>query len=183
VTDLVALDGAGWRIAFERRGDRWAHRVELEAEGRFQPLFSSVEGSGDESWPASPPFQQLHFEDRPGGGRVALLVGMAGRSHWSASIEVQPDRGSAVFDVACRHKERPIFLGSCYRAAAGCAVVQQDRMVTIGAMLLHVEPSTVSPVELVLDGQEEFRLAVSPAGDAGPQTSRWRYRLAPPGTA
>jgi hypothetical protein len=59
---------------------------------------------------------QLHIEPRPEGRNVALLVGMAGGNHWSASVESDPASQRLTFDVACRvhgHMSGP--LASSYR--------------------------------------------------------------------
>ena len=105
------------QIEFFRQGDRYAHRISLAGDDRPVELLVSVEGGGhvdgpnpnrpdcdyaDDAWPASPPFQELRIEPRSDGRQVALLVGMAGRSHWSASVEADPQLGRFTFDVACR---------------------------------------------------------------------------------
>ena len=43
-----------------------------------------------------------------------LLVGMAGRTHWSAAVEAAADRKSIVFDVAARIQTVPTCLVSQY---------------------------------------------------------------------
>jgi hypothetical protein len=46
-------------------------------------------------------------------------VGLAGRSHFSASIAGHPALADTLlFEIACRIQERPGWLGSTYRAAA-----------------------------------------------------------------
>ncbi len=41
-----------------------------------------------------------------------VLIGMAGKTHWSAAVEVAADRKSIIFDVAARHQSWPEYLGS-----------------------------------------------------------------------
>jgi hypothetical protein len=115
----TVLEADGLRVVFFRSGDRYAHRFDvLDAAGNtWTPNCYSLEGEPDDDWPPSPPFQQLHVEDRPT-GRVILLVGMAGRTHWSAAVEVAADRKSIAFDVAARVQAEPKDLSSEYRYLA-----------------------------------------------------------------
>ena len=43
---------------------------------------------------------------------------MAGKSHWSASVELDPDNGRVTFDVACRVRGGGAVLESRYRLLA-----------------------------------------------------------------
>jgi hypothetical protein len=97
------LEAGDLRAVFVRRGDRYAHRIEARdaATQAWTVVLESHEGTDEEHWPPSPPFQQLHVEHRKEGD-VVLLVGMAGRSHWSAAVDVSPDGKSLRFDVAVR---------------------------------------------------------------------------------
>ena len=101
MSPLALLKGAGWRLVFEQHADRIQHRIEVATGGEWRTLIESVEGEASLWWPPSPPLQSLHVETRPT-GNVALLVGMEGRSHWSASIEIADQGAEAVFDIACR---------------------------------------------------------------------------------
>ncbi len=108
------------RVSFVRIGDRYGHTIDVALDGRdWQTVFTSIEGASNESWPASPPLQQLHVESREGDKTVALLVGMAGPNHWSASIEADPAAQTLTFDIACRVRHRPgIQVGSQYQVGA-----------------------------------------------------------------
>src|SRR5215213_8525183 len=115
--ESIAEDGLRLRVEFVWRGDRFGHLISMVAPtGQTMPLLESIEGTPADEWPASPPFQSLTIEDRPDGRTVALLVGMAGGSHWSASAEPVSGRAEIAFDVACRHKTKPNRLGSRYRS-------------------------------------------------------------------
>jgi hypothetical protein len=46
--------------------------------------------------------QSLHIERPQGEHERALLVGMAGRSHWSASVVLDAPESRLRFDIACR---------------------------------------------------------------------------------
>jgi hypothetical protein len=117
VNDAAAmLEADGLRVVFFKQGDRYAHRVEWfdDVRGAWTVAVESLEGTPDDPWPPSPPLQQLHIEERPT-GRVILLVGMAGRTHWSAAVEVAVDRKTVTFDVAARLQCPPRQLRSTYR--------------------------------------------------------------------
>ena len=114
--EAAAPDGSALRAEFLWHGDRFAHRISLiHRSGAIVPLLESLEGTPADDWPPSPPLQSLTIENRTNGRTVALLVGMAGGSHWSASVETLADAPELIFDVACRHNKRPTFLGSRYR--------------------------------------------------------------------
>jgi hypothetical protein len=133
---------------------------------------ASVEGSPEEEWPASPPFQALEVAERTG-RPVALLVGMAGKSHWSASVELDPRARSLRFDVACRVREEDAgSLGSTYRRCPG--------PVSCDALTIEIERQ-FGPVELVQNG-ELWRIAPLPSPARGARTIRWTYVFQPAAT-
>ena len=166
LADTVILGGGGsgaLRVRFVRCGDRWGHIVELVVEGGIVPLAESVEGGPEEDWPASPPLADLHIEDRPPGGQVALLVGKAGSSHWSASVELDAAGRQVTFDVACRLRIEPVWLGSTYSLlSARCLVTPFDgaALVELGAGRAVIRPAA--------------------ADSAAPRTDRWRYGIGIP---
>lgn len=106
--ESVDAQGSGLRVAFfkpESAADRWGHVVASvmnagEVEETVIPQLVSQEGTGADGWPLSPPLQSLAIERRAEGA-VALLVGMSGQSHWSASFEALAER-KLVVDIACR---------------------------------------------------------------------------------
>jgi hypothetical protein len=102
--------------------DRWSHRVTLRDGSTWQ----SIEGpraDGDPRWPASPVIVELSRLQTPRGEAV-LGVGLAGRSHFSACIGSDPrDPGRALFEIACRSNEPPVWLGSTYHGPAGPATI------------------------------------------------------------
>lgn len=150
------------KLVLWRALDRVAHHIEVETATGWQVAWESVEGEPDDPWPASPALQQLHVETRSASQQVALLVGMAGRSHWSASFCVDAERGTIEADVACRLRDAPCELGSCYRGGAGHA-----------AAAIGVNPDSASV--LAADGGT-VRIApvsITPA----PATIRWCYQF------
>ncbi len=169
------LEAEDLRVRFYWHLDRYAHEVSRRIDGNWQPLLTSVEGSPADDWPASPPFQSLHIEQRDDGRTLALLVGMAGKSHWSASIEIEAGQQQpspcVSFDVACRvHDCPPGPLGSAYRRVDATAGSDAG----LSVELTHrYGPATL---EDVAGGS---RVVAQPNADAGPQTIRWDYRLCP----
>jgi hypothetical protein len=117
-------------------------------------LWYSIEGpgdtSGDDRWPASPVLAEIH--SHPAAGRVAVMgLGLAGRSHFSASVAPDPRvPGALRFEIAARINEAPVQLGSTYRSGGPAAVI------------VRVEP---------------FPLADAPL----PRTVEWSYRISPHG--
>src|SRR4051812_28836034 len=104
--------GIGLRVEFTWLGGRFGHVVSwIGRDGVPQPLLESIEAPGAEAWPASPPLQSLTIHTLPSGNPAALLVGMAGRSHWSASVEGTAEHATLQFDIACRHSTTPAWLG------------------------------------------------------------------------
>jgi hypothetical protein len=100
--------------------DRWRHEVTTPA-GRW----TSLEGAerGDPRWPDSPVLVEVSRVELAG-GPVILGVGLAGRSHFSLSVAVDPDRADTLlFEAACRIQESAHWLGSSY-TAPGDAVVR-----------------------------------------------------------
>jgi len=113
---VIDAEGYGLALTFHRQQDRYRHEITLVTPAGPVPWLESVESSDAIAWPDSPPFQELSLEwqnDR----QVALLVGMAGKSYWSASIETNAATRSLRFDIACRLREPPQKLGNTYRFA------------------------------------------------------------------
>jgi hypothetical protein len=154
------------RLCFVWNGDRYAHRLQMTDGGEEEVCLESLEGVDGENWPPSPALQQLSFQPAASGSPCALLVGMAGKSHWSMSVEA--NELSLLFDVACRVHEPPERLGSRYR------VVRP----TIPGGLKCVVEAEANEGLVVLDNGDE-QVAVLPAGtvEVLPVTLRWRYRL------
>lgn len=166
VLESVDSSGKGLRVEFRWSSDRFAHHVDRLAPDGAQRWLESIEGTDQQAWPASPPVQQISVEARPAGD-VGLMVGMAGRAHWSASVE--PLAGGAVrFDVACRTGEPPERLGSRYRVVG--AVADLPERVVGGLVNSFVDFDAAT-----------FLLTVRPqsADVAWPATLRWVYELRP----
>jgi hypothetical protein len=105
---------------FTWNGDRWAHRI-TTGEGT---IWTSFDGpcppANDPRWPASPVLVELSRVSMPrgdaAGGEAIVGVGLAGRSHFSASIASDPQAAGVIrFEIACRLHETPGWIGSTYR--------------------------------------------------------------------
>lgn len=180
----LSLSLAGDRVLqviFVRLADRIGHRLELQSNSQPPRVIAeSWEGTTDEAWPASPPLQQLHLEDRGGGQRVALLVGMAGRGHWSLVVEPTADRRGFLFDAACRLAAIPTQIGSAYRWLVPSAEGEVELQVESPEALAFrsVEPESAP----VTADHPEFHAAHialhwQPELPSLPATVRWRYRV------
>ena len=103
--------------------DRWSQVVELvDQHGTKSEIMRSIEGSLESDtesadWPPSPPLQEINLHEL-GSSSALLGVGMAGKSHWSASVSTENE--IVVSDLACLVKEDDStnvnwWLGSTYR--------------------------------------------------------------------
>jgi hypothetical protein len=165
--DTIGLAGLALRVEFVWRNDRYGHVISaVNSDGAAETLLESIEGTPADIWPPSPPLQSLHRETLPDGRSALLLVGAAGRSHWSASVETAPGEPKLIFDLACRHGKESGWLG-CRYSAAGAAREQ-----------LAIESDAAAA------SWDEAGVMVKPAVITGP-TTRWRYSVSlasPPST-
>jgi hypothetical protein len=115
----VTLTPGSLTVTFDRRHDRWAHSVMLDDRLLAESVEDSDDGAGDPRWPASPVLTEVM--PTTAAGRPAIVgVGLAGRSHFSASFTPHPTLADGVLvEVACRVQEPPGRLGSTYRTADG----------------------------------------------------------------
>ena len=101
-------------VEFVRQGDRYHHTIFVSDGTSRSDYATSLEGDPQQLWPTSPALQQLSLQPLPDGRRVALLVGMAGKSHFSLSVIADEPSQRLVFEAACRYQTKPQFLGSTY---------------------------------------------------------------------
>ena len=117
--------------------DRWSHQILLIHDGKETVLLTSVEGSDQQTWPPSAPLQDISHHDLETGEAI-LGVGMAGKSHWSASVSVE-DNAAIFFDMACLIKTENATVGSEYRVADGVDVKTDGE-----ELRLQTEGSTIT---------------------------------------
>lgn len=182
----AVLDAGPLRLMFARDGDRIGHLILHVGHSAERPILWSVEGDPAEDWPASPPFQSLHVERPPETPPRALLVGMAGQSHWSASIEADPVSGRLHFDMACRVRTPNVArLGVEYHSAWQLFLHDDSARLTSGA---------APDCELVIELSRAFGASCLEATDRGlviaprslesshsSHTVRWAYTIAAEG--
>jgi hypothetical protein len=161
------IESGDLRVVLLWRGDRFGHRIERVYGGARQVLLESVEGSPADDWPVSPALQSLHVEHRRE-GPVALLVGKAGASHWSASVEPLEATSGFRFDIACRTGQPPRNLGSTYRCQSSDA-----------ARLLVILPegNASGSWEDWAPAGSAWRIAPIEIPPELPATVRWRYTI------
>ncbi|MFM8735004.1 MAG: hypothetical protein ACKOC8_07425 [Pirellulales bacterium] len=112
----VRMAAGDTTVVFTWAGDRWRHAITLPSGEVVESLEGPADG-GDPRWPASPPLVEVTAV-QTARGPATLAVGLAGRSHYSASISPLPDRdGVLLFEIACRFHDQPPWLGSSYRRA------------------------------------------------------------------
>ena len=177
--------GITLRAAFNWWVDRYGHAISVvHASGKISTVLTSIEGDASEAWPASPPLQSISVEEVASGRNAALLVGMAGRSHWSASVEAIPGQAALVFDVACRIGTLPAKLGSRYTIAEGQLVSgpgdkkREFVAVLLGSLGVRVYREQVPGCEAKLRLPESGELVIRPdVGETATSTVRWRYRV------
>jgi hypothetical protein len=159
----VVLPCGAMRVAFQRIGDRIGHRIEIFSNDQWLPVLESLEGDAKDDWPKSPPLQTLHVESRPE-GPVALLVGMAGTSHWSASVAADEGQSKLTFDIACRISNEPEWIGTTYRwlVANEHPLRQAIQFVTASAIIRNINET----IEIIPEPQQRRA-----------RTVRWVYAV------
>jgi len=161
-------------VTFFWNGDRYAHRIE-QVIGNTTKLFAeSFEGSDQDQWPASAPLQQLSIEGRPDNRQVALLVGMAGQSHWSASVTASGNDRSLLFEMACRTSDPSASLSSSYRIRNRARpFAESDHQLRWPHVVLSTSPATIQS-----DLSEDVLEVRAPKTTIeGVTTVQWAYEL------
>jgi hypothetical protein len=179
VLDVVGHDGRGLRATFLWDEDRYGHEIACLDRRSVAVCLAAESGRERDPWPASPALQQLSVQDVKAGRRGVLLVGMAGTSHWSQTVEADAATTSLTFDVACRVQRQPQWLGSSYQTMHGdwgCPT-PDGRSVTGACVELTVESATNSaPSRIEIDGGR-FVIAPDLRMLRLPSTVRWKYRI------
>lgn len=156
------------------RADRFGHVI--ESRGADQPivLLESIEGDAVTTWPPSPALQSVDWSE-VAAGKIALLVGMAGKSHWSASYESHAASAALVLDWACRVTGEPAFLGTSYHVGRDVSVeIADDQRTAILATTGHTWTIEARHGRLTRAG-ETLRVVPLPSG--GKSAHRWAIHL------
>ena len=166
-------------LQMTHRHDRFAAELQFRSDHTSSvPILRSIEGDDRRIWPPSPTIQQLMRQENEAGEFLAG-VGMAGNSHWSLSMVVIDGEFPALeFDVACRVKVDPEWLGSTYQILSGQPILSEvGARVVLGNHVMQVEPAAnVGACDVNIDNN---RLCVAARQLAGPlpRTVRWTYRI------
>ncbi len=175
ILEILDDQHRGLCLMFNRRQDRYYHQIAAVDGTEVVPLITSVEGT-NEDWPSSPPLQELTVEQRAA-GPVALLVGRAGTSHWSMSVELNCPNQQIDFDVACRTASDPRQLGSLYTGEAALVRADENGAVIGGlAQLAIARDSALSDAKIELTASR-LELRVAASSDKQPATFRWKYSI------
>lgn len=171
-SEIIRVPAGGVGVEFWREADRYRHEITVVTAAAPRVCLSSLEGTADTEWPPSPPLQEFHLEPRPGGKQVALLVGRAGRAHWSLSVEADSSREALLFDVACRSNCEAEHLRSSYCLSDEC---RWDK----GRILFSRYELEAWTSEIHFDAAGGLsigpRLDIADEGKV--RTLRWRYQI------
>ena len=179
--DEIALQGGGLLLRFLRVDDRYAQQLLAVDDQKCIELLTSIEGTPEEVWPASPPLAQIDRPPECVGVHVALLVGMSGRNHWSLSAKLD-ERGRRIeFDVASRMSEPPGRLASTYRLSEGVHVKEGLGQVelTVGEVRCRLEHNGDGKGQHGRIDTRDGRVVLEPPAITGPfpATVCWQYTL------
>lgn len=172
--DAVNKHGRGFRVNFVWHRDRYAHTVAVVEGDHITPVLASGEGTEFDDWPPSPALQDLSIEHRGDDQSVALLVGMAGTSHWSLSIDANRTEPTLVFDVACRVTDQPRQMGSWYRTMIPANTERLTAKFDDSWQLALLKIDQQPPFELFAT-DDGVTLALSEMLIEPPTTVRWKY--------
>lgn len=166
-----AIRNGSLLVAFHQERDRWSHEIATVTRDGVRPVLVSIEGSPNDNWPDSPPLQELHLENQ-GGRNVALMVGRAGSTHWSLSVEPCLGTESILFDFAARFQETPRWMGSTY-----WHITEPSRSGRSIDEWIECRPIQGNPTCQVGWQDHAMRVAVDIKSIQLPGTVRWCYRF------
>lgn len=164
---------SGFVLDWRRQSDRHVYTVAWQSGDQKRTLLR-VTGNGNcvvdrRPWPTDPPLQQVHHVS----DELTLAVGMAGKNHWSLSIELSAN--CVVFDAACRVHE-PVELGSVYDTIETTFRWDSDGLDLIardGPDLFRLK----SDANAWATSRSHVLLRVPNDGASVPTTARWKYSL------
>ena len=162
-----------------KAGDRTGHCVWWLEDDIPTLIMMSLEGHSKQAWPESSPFQQIVCENVGAGEKPVLLgVGMAGKAHWSATIEGDSMTEAIAMDIACRTAVAPERLGSTYWIPPQwtAKLVTENSLSLEHLHGLKVVIESVGNTPIVYEGQKlQIHPKIDFANHHRGQTYRWRY--------
>ena len=106
---------------------------------------------------------------------------MAGRSHWSISVEPTANGPGFLFDIACRTIARPAFLGSRYRSQVPAVIAPDQSSAQWEFSGVRVRACSIAldsqPPTLLVETAEGFAVEPRFAVPLSSPTIRWQYEL------
>ena len=164
----------GLRVEFHWQGDRYSHSLFAVDRNDATCFWESVEGiaAAEERYPASPCLSEIHQQ-----GDFLFLTGATTSCHWSMSVACQPT--GLAFEVACRLKAEPTWLGSTYRdntpqfAASAASRGHAWQFPAATVRLQHGADCRVAISSPSVDIRP-----TAPPPTAFPTTVQWNYTLA-----
>ena len=180
--EAIGADATGLRATMEWTGDRFCHYIDWVAGDKTFRLLDSVEGDDKTEWPPSPAVQQLSVERRTQMRSVGLLVGMAGSSHWSISVENDPPQRLLIFDVACRVAGDPGPLGSQYKSRVPIKIIDPIEKIaecSVAGRKCYIQIESTGRGEVDQLDVKGLDVNITPTEDpeSWPATVRWKYRI------
>jgi hypothetical protein len=166
-----------------RIGDRFDWQITCGSQSAPElKLLHSVPSAKETVWPPFPPFQELAQENHAD-TEVLLGVGMAGKSHWSVSVDrrQEPHQPTVVFDFACRIFGSPTYLGACWILGEGLnamAPASIDRSLLLReheTIIATLTPNNHS--SLRIEGNQ-LHVIPEPSKGVFQGTVRWGFRIA-----
>ncbi len=132
--DLTITSSVGnidFTTTFRKRQDRFDHSISIATRDALIELRAAATEQPS-AWPPNPPIQNVTVNG------ALLGTGMAGNSFWSLAVSPLP-HGGLLFDVACRVKESPQWLGSTYRSPCRLDLLGDDVLqVATAGLIVHV---------------------------------------------
>lgn len=181
VIEAIGSDDTGLRATMTWVDDRFVQHIDWVAGAQSFRLMESVEGTADDPWPPSPALQQLSVENRSQKRQVALMVGMAGQSHWSVSIENEPEERKLTFDVACRIAEMSTQLGTQYRTSSAITLLGEDHGLEVAvagrSCQVILESTGRGESDVIKHKKGIIRIIATETLSEFPDTIRWKYSL------
>jgi hypothetical protein len=176
---MVSLFAGALCVRYSQCRDRLTHRIGVVEADVFVPFLEAIEGTENESWPSSPPMQQM-VEERfsPTVQPVLLGVGLSGNGHWSTAVEsIGPISGSEMrslkFDIACKNSKPSSWFGSRYRLLAEC--LQADS----SSIVLHIAKRQLElrvSIGVLEFSESDQQIQIAPmTNPSSIQTHRWCY--------
>lgn len=187
---VLSLAAGPLQVALHWAGDRFQQSVSWNG----QTLLQSLEGDESQTWPPSPPLQQLlpHSEIN----RQAILgIGSAGTTHWSLAIEAEREavphkphslnpalNPQLTWHYAARVKRPAASLGSTFilhrrwqaePIAAGWVLFPAGRSPNETNVTLETDLTLCQAT--FLPEVHQIRIDSNKSGGTGPNTVQWRF--------